>query len=161
MVGIWWNGLRKLLKYEDFQEPHKIFQWFLCFGPRILVSYWAWTFPVTTDTNIFCHWNIFYIPGATNDMIDRCLQPNEISSNKIRLQIWSLFNLKKFVLKLKIRISDENMTGKPSRKSVNHRVWGLRGRTAAAPSSQVMTPAGLWSLTEIHWVLSRDRYNQI
>ena len=97
VVGIWWNGRRKLLKYEDFQEPYKIFQWFLCFGPRILVSYWVWTFPVTTDTNIFCHWNIFYIPGATNDMIDRCLQPNEISSNKIRLQIWSLFNLKKFI----------------------------------------------------------------
>ena len=99
-LGIWWNGRRKLLKYEDFQEPYKIFQWFLCFGPRILVSYWVWTFPVTTDTNIFCHWNIFYIPGATNDMIDRCLQPNEISSNKIRLQIWSLFNLKKFISKI-------------------------------------------------------------
>ena len=125
-------------------------------------GYWChtecggWTFPVTTDTNIFCHWNIFYIPGATNDMIDRCLQPNEISSNKIRLQIWSLFNL---FLKLKIRISDGNMTGKTSRKSVNHQEWG--GETAAALSSQVMTPAGLWSLTEINWVLSRDRYNEI
>ena len=74
-----------------------------------------------------------------------------------KLEVYSIW--RNLFLKLKIRIRNGNMTGKTSRKSVNHQEGG--GRTAAALGSQVMTPAGLWSLTEINWVLSRDRYREI